>query len=482
MSKVHRENREKLEVREPAVAGAFYPSDARVLKRQIRGFLDSVDQKGIEGEVVALISPHAGYMYSGQVAAFGYKLLEGSDFHKVIVIAPSHRAYFDGASVYNKTGYKTPLGVVPIDVDLCNRIIAQTRTVDYHAQAHSEEHSLEVQVPFLQIVLEEFELVPIVMGSQGFDTCKTLSDAIVKAIGDEKALIIASSDLSHFHNYDRAVSLDRIVLDDINGFDPKGLAVDLEKQKCEACGGGPIITALLTAKKWGANKAKVLKYANSGDVTGDRIRVVGYAAAAVYKNPGENRDKIHRERVGVDLGLDEEEKKTLLRIARTVIECTAKHQEIPKFDIMSNILSEKRGAFVTLHKQGALRGCIGNIHGNRPLNITIEEMAAAAAFEDPRFTPVTEKELQNIDIEVSALTPLRKIDRVEEIEVGKHGIYIKKGYHSGLLLPQVATEQGWNRTTFLEQTCHKAGLTRNAWKDKDASIYVFSADIFSEDK
>jgi len=202
----------------------------------------------------------------------------------------------------------------------------------------------------------------------------------------------------------------------------------------------------------------------------------------VYKNPGENRDKIHRERVGVDLGLDEEEKKTLLRIARTVIECTAKHQEIPKFDIRSNILSEKRGAFVTLHKQGALRGCIGNIHGNRPLNITIEEMAAAAAFEDPRFTPVTEKELQNIDIEVSALTPLRKIDRVEEIEVGKHGIYIKKGYHSGLLLPQVATEQGWNRTTFLEQTCHKAGLTRNAWKDKDASIYVFSADIFSEDK
>lgn len=470
------------EIREPAVAGAFYPSDPGVLKEQIGGFLDSVHEEKIKGKIIALISPHAGYMYSGQVAAFGYKLLEGSDFHKVIVIAPSHRAYFHGASVYNKTGYKTPLGVVHIDTDLCNGIITQTRMIDYHPQAHTEEHSLEVQIPFLQIVLEEFELVPIVMGNQDFDTCRILCEAIVKAIGDERILIVASSDLSHFHDYDKAVALDRIVLDHIDRFDARGLARDLEKRRCEACGGGPIITALLIAEKLGANKAKVLKYANSGDVTGDKTRVVGYAAAVLYNNPGKAKAGKKVKRVGVDLGLNEEEKRTLLSIAKTVIERKARNQDLPKFDIKSDILMEKRGAFVTLHKHGELRGCIGNIHGSRPLHVTVEEMASAAAFDDPRFSPVTEKELKDLDIEISALTPLRKIDDVGEIEVGKHGIYIKKGLYSGLLLPQVATDHGWGRTMFLEQTCRKAGLPKDAWKDKDTHIYIFSADIFSEDK
>jgi AmmeMemoRadiSam system protein A len=183
-------------------------------------------------------------------------------------------------------------------------------------------------------------------------------------------------------------------------------------------------------------------------------------------------------KVGVDLGLDEEEKKTLRQIAKTVIENKAKRKAVPEFSIESSRLKENRGAFVSLHKRGRLRGCIGYIEGRGPLHKTIEEMAEAAAFRDPRFRPMTEKELPDLDIEISVLTPLRKITDVTEIEVGKHGIYIKKGWFSGLLLPQVASEYGWDPETFLEQTCMKAGLPTKSWKEKDTEIYIFSADIF----
>jgi AmmeMemoRadiSam system protein A len=183
-------------------------------------------------------------------------------------------------------------------------------------------------------------------------------------------------------------------------------------------------------------------------------------------------------KVGVDLGLSEEDKRTLHHIAKTVIENRAAGKPIPDFKIESATLKENRGAFVTIHKRGQLRGCIGYIEGRGPVHRTIEEMAEAAAFRDPRFSPVKEKELQDLEIEISVLTPLKKITDMDEIEVGKHGIYIKKGWYSGLLLPQVATEYGWDRQTFLEHTCNKAGLSSNAWKDKDSEIYIFSADIF----
>lgn len=183
-------------------------------------------------------------------------------------------------------------------------------------------------------------------------------------------------------------------------------------------------------------------------------------------------------KAGTDLGLDEQEKKTLHHVARTVIENRARKKSTPEFHVESSRLKENRGAFVSLHKGGQLRGCIGNIEGRGPLHKTIEEMAEAAAFRDPRFSPVTERELPDLDIEISVLTPLRKLADVNEIEVGVHGIYIKKGWLSGLLLPQVATEYRWDRETFLENTCMKAGLPANAWKDKDTEIYIFSADVF----
>ncbi|UCE20509.1 MAG: AmmeMemoRadiSam system protein A [Gemmatimonadota bacterium] len=208
---------------------------------------------------------------------------------------------------------------------------------------------------------------------------------------------------------------------------------------------------------------------------------VGYASVAIYKSADGKPSEEQRE-VGVKVGLSAEDKKLLLEIARTTIEKRVKGEDVPKFDVTSEVLAEHRGAFVTINKHGQLRGCIGYIEPIKPLHETVREMAESAALSDPRFTPVAERELKDLEIEISALTPLRKIEHTDEIEVGLHGIYIKKGYYSGLLLPQVATEYGWDRNTFLEHTCLKAGLPTDAWREKDTEIFIFSADIFSEKK
>ncbi len=461
------------EIREPAVAGAFYPDKPEVLSRDVKKYLENAKKEKIEGEIVALVSPHAGYMYSGQVAAFAYKLVEEKTFDSVVVVAPSHRALLKGASLYDRGGYRTPLGVVPVDTELSKKMMERKKEIQFLPEAHSQEHSLEVQLPFLQVALKSFKLIPIVMEPYwNWETCQSVASAIAETVKGKRVLLVASTDLSHFYTYNIAVELDKIFLNHIERFDVEGLNRDLKSNRTEACGGGAVITIMLAAKMLGANGGKVLKYANSGDVTGDRGRVVGYAAAVFYKTAGGKEKMKEEKKVGVDLGLTEEEKKTLHQIAKTVIENKAKGKAVPDFKVESPTLKENRGAFVTIHKKGQLRGCIGYIEGRGPLHKTIEEMAEAAAFRDPRFTPVKEKELQELDLEISVLTPLKRISDVNEIQVGKHGIYIKKGWYSGLLLPQVATEYRWDRQTFLEHTCQKAGLPSNAWKEKDTEIYI----------
>jgi AmmeMemoRadiSam system protein A len=358
-------------------------------------------------------------------------------------------------------------------------MMERRKEIQFIPEAHAEEHSLEVQIPFLQVVLKTFKLIPIVMEPYwSYETCQSLATAIAETVRGKNVLLVASSDLSHFHSYQKAVELDKRVLQHIERFDPEGLNRDLRQGRCEACGGGPILSIMLAAKALGANRGKVLKYLNSGDVTGDRSRVVGYAAGVFYKTAGGTEKMKEEKKVGVDLGLSEQEKKALHHIAKTVIENKAKGKTVPEFKVDSPLLKENWGAFVTIQKKGQLRGCIGYIEGRGPLYRTVEEMAEAAAFRDPRFMPVHEKELPELDIEISVLTPLKKITDINEIEVGKHGIYMKKGPFSGLLLPQVATEYGWDRQTFLEHTCQKAGLPSHAWKDKNTEIYIFSADIF----
>jgi AmmeMemoRadiSam system protein B/AmmeMemoRadiSam system protein A len=466
------------EVRRPAVAGTFYPADAKILSQQVREFLSRAPKETVPGEIIALVAPHAGYMYSGQVAAYAFKLVAGMKFEAVVVVAPSHRAHFQGASVYDRGGFETPLGLLPVEKGLCQKLQEESELIRFEAQAHSQEHSLEVQLPFLQETLGKISLVPIILGDQSYRTCESVARAIARTIRGKKVLLVASTDLSHFHSYDKAVTMDHFILEDLRALDAKKLAQDLDSGKGEACGGGAVITVMLAAKEMGANCGQVLKYLNSGDVTGDRSGVVGYAAAVFYRSLPPQEKEPSRKKAGVSLGLTIEEKHTLRQIAQSTIEARLKGERPQRGDILTETLKEKRGAFVSLHSHGQLRGCIGHIQPNRPLHQIIEEMASAAAFEDPRFSPLTLKELQDLELEISVLTPLQRIKDVKEIEVGKHGLYIKKGFCSGLLLPQVATEYNWDRVTFLEESCRKAGLPRNAWKEKDAEIYLFSADIF----
>ncbi len=475
------------QVRKPAVAGQFYTGDPVALSKELTDFFKKAKKEPIPGKIIALIAPHAGYVYSGQVAAYAFKLLEGLSFETVVVISPSHIAYFPGASVYNGGAYQTPLGTIPVDTTLAGKIADQSERIFLSDKGHGfagmrGEHALEVELPFLQTVLGKFKLVAIVMGDQDYATCEALGQAMAKALEGENALIVASSDLSHFHPYEEAVRLDNIVIKHVNSFNPDGLFKDISSGACEACGGSPIVATMIAAKGLGADKAKALKYANSGDVTGDRSGVVGYMAAVMYNSKANSKkEKIKSEgkKAGANLGLSEEDKKVLMDIARETIECKVKGEKLPEFKVDSPILKENRGAFVTIKEHGQLRGCIGYIEAIKPLYITIQEMAEAAALRDSRFPPVTSKELDKLELEISVLTPLRKIKDINEIEVGKHGIVLKKGYQQGVFLPQVATEQGWDRITFLEQICYKAGIhDKNCWKDEDAEIYIYSADVF----
>lgn len=468
------------QIRESVIAGSWYPGNAQTLTHEIEKYLDRAKVGPLTGNIIGLAAPHAGYTYSGAVAAHAYKLLLDQPFERVLIVAPSHRAYFEGASVYKLGGYRTPLGVVPLDRELVEGLLRQPIPIDYVARAHNQEHSLEIQLPFLQVVLKEFKLTPVVLGDQSYSNCVRLAEAIAAVCGDKKVLLVASTDLSHFHPYGEAKRLDDRVLDRVTAFDPVGLSEDLRGGKCEACGGGPLMTVMLAAQKLGANKSKVLQYANSGDVTGDSTSVVGYMSAVFYDNPGavKSAGKAKTGKAGVDLGLSQEEKNALRELAFQAIRSRCFGEPPPEFTTTSAKLQECRGAFVCIKKAGNLRGCIGMIEAGEPLYKTIKNMAIQAAFSDPRFSSLEPSELAEIEVEISVLTPLERVKDPGQIEIGKHGLYLRRGYHSGLLLPQVATENDWDREQFLEWTCRKAGLPPHAWKEPDAELYVFSADVF----
>ncbi len=279
----------EMDIRKSVIAGTWYPGDPVILRGEVRRYLDSVPVQPLGGAVVGLVSPHAGYLYSGQIAAHGYRLVEGQRFDAVVVIGPSHRVLFRGASVWPSGGYETPLGVVPVDRKLAGEILAADPVMNADRKPHAAEHSVEIQLPFLQVALGAFSFVPIVMGTQDLRSCEAVADAVWRASKGRNVLVVGSSDLSHFHSYEQAKRLDGIVVDRVRIRDYRGLARDLEGGSCEACGGGPVVTAMLFAEKAGARGVQVLHYANSGDVTGERRQVVGYLAAAFYRESAGGR-------------------------------------------------------------------------------------------------------------------------------------------------------------------------------------------------
>ncbi len=474
----------KKDIRRPAVAGAFYPGNRLLLQRQVDGFLAKAKKVELEGELIALISPHAGYIYSGPVAAYSYKQLERKDFDTVILIGPSHHIGFAGASIYNQGPYQTPLGLVEVDIDLANKIIAQDKSIGYIPQAHIREHSLEVQLPFLQRTLKDFKIVPILISDSSVKNCQILADAIFKSIKGKKVLIVASTDLSHYQPYKEACQLDKVTLDAIVTLNPEEVA-----KKGDMCGKAAVLTTIILAKRLRADKAIILKYLNSGDTAGPKDGVVGYGAVAIF---GEAKNKVlpagqvlilkkgEKKMKGV---YSKEEREELLKIARDSIKSFLTTRKPPRIETENPKLNQKRGVFVTLRRGEALRGCIGFIEPIFSLYHAISECAISAATKDIRFPPVTEGELPKITIEISVLSPTKRIVSVDEIKMGTHGVIVKKGLHHGVFLPQVATETGWSKEEFLSQLCSgKAGLPPHAWKDKDTEIYIFTVEKFEEEK
>lgn len=466
----------------PLLAGTWYPGSESELRASVEKYLSRVPSSGIVEKPIALISPHAGHMYSGQVAAYSYAGLRGHKFDTVLVIGPSHRVPFSGAATFDCAGFSTPLGDVPMDRELAKALMKREPMIKNFPEVFAGEHSIEIQLPFLQAVLPGFRLVPVIMGDADMATCRRLADAICDCIRGKSVLVVASSDLSHFHSYETAKEMDQRLLESVKAMDADRLYSSLEKGTSEACGRGPVITAMLFSRKLGANSCRVLEYANSGDVTGEKTSsrgVVGYASAVFFESR-RDKDQSEKPKAGVDLGLSEADKAELHAIAGKAIEaaCRGKDAPPPVSSEVSPRLKELRGAFVTIYKKGELRGCIGQVAARQPLAEAVAESAKSAAINDPRFTPLRPEELPDITIEISALTPFKKIESPDEIEVGKHGLIISRGRSAGLLLPQVATEHHWDRSSFLEHTCLKAGLPRDAWKDKETEIYIFSADVF----
>jgi len=270
-------------IRLPAVAGLFYPGKKNDLDREIAIFLENAPELNISGPIRGLVVPHAGYMYSGGVAARAYRQLLDSDIEIAVVISPSHREYFTEVSVFNGSGYATPLGTIPVARELAQSLADTNPQIIISEKGHRfDEHALEVQLPFLQKVLDEFELLPIVMGEHSYDNIQTLAEGLSTVLRDKKAIIIASSDLSHFYSASKAQLLDKVVADHIADFDQDALFHDLQSGQCEMCGGGPVVAVMKTSKLVGAKNSKVIMYRHSGDVTGDNSEVVGYLSALFY--------------------------------------------------------------------------------------------------------------------------------------------------------------------------------------------------------
>ena len=473
-------------IRPSAVRGRFYPSSPESLKGMIMQFLSQVPSSKTPENLIALICPHAGYIYSGEIAAYAYKLLEGKSIQTVILLGPSHYFPLRGASIWPGGAYQTPLGGIEVNEEMAAQIAQASESISFKREAHLREHSLEVQIPFLQMVLKDFQIVPILIGRISAPVMLEISQKLASILDKPGTLLIVSTDLSHYHPYDEATAMDRKTIEAIKSGDSDKLKTLVQDGEAELCGVMPVLLLLEAIKSINRPVAiKLLKYANSGDTAGTKEKVVGYAALSIIvenKKGGEQSDPIERGEVKLpetEELLNEKEKKKLLLIARSSIESYLKGKNPPKFEVTESRLLEPRGVFVTLHKRGMLRGCIGYIKPIMSLFKATSDCAVSAAAKDYRFPPLREEEMVEIDIEISALTPLHKIEDISEIKVGKHGLYISRSPYSGLLLPQVAAEYGWDTNTFLAQTCRKAGLPEDAWK-KGADIYIFSAQIFGE--
>jgi AmmeMemoRadiSam system protein B/AmmeMemoRadiSam system protein A len=458
------------------LAGSWYPGEPDALADSVDAMLDAVTP--VDGEPVGLLVPHAGHVYSGPVAAFGFKQIEGVDYEAVIIIGPNHQdAAFSDISVWAEGGFETPLGVVPVNQEVAAELLDADARFVFDRDVHLMEHSIEIQLPFLQRVCPGCAIVPVVVGRPTEGNIEALGDALSAVLASHKVLIIASSDLSHYPSYEDARLVDSATLAAIETGEAElvrqrideVMSLNVPNVATCACGEGPLLAMMRAVKEQGADTVTILSYANSGDSPmGDRTQVVGYGAVMFWHwEPPE---------------LSQATKSRLLDIARQAIADQMGGAGTPgavEMEPGDPVLERRSAVFVTLLQDGELRGCVGQTRAQLPLAEAVQRAAVDAAFGDPRFPPLTPGELNTIRIEISVLSPFRRVVDVEKnIQVGTHGLVIVSGGAQGLLLPQVAVDNGFDREEFLEAVSLKAGLPPNAWRE--ATLYTFTAEVFSE--
>lgn len=473
----------------PAVAsGRFYPDEPDILKQDIGQMLNSVSNMNLKkpvspNDLLAIIVPHAGYVFSGIVAASAYAQLKTiAPRKKVFLIGSSHCTSLKGASVYNQGNYKTPLGTVYVDIDTANQLIHSNHSFEYAPMAHESEHSLEVQLPFLQYIWgNSFDIVPIIVGTHNVKTIYEIAGQLRPWFNNENLFVI-STDLSHYPSYDNAKIVDKITTEAILTGQSDVFLKQIEKNRLQSienlatsiCSWTSVLTLLYLTNEVHADYHDLM-YLNSGDsqLYGDKERVVGYQSISVYKKA---ESKL--------FSLSQDEKNQLVEMAHNTIAHYLETGKRVKTEVgsFSKNLQAKVGAFVSIYVNNKLNGCIGLIEAHdTPLIQTIAQTAISSAFFDNRFPALEKDDLDNLSIEISVLTPLKKIESIEEIELGRHGILIRHGAHSGTFLPQVAQKTGWTIDEFLGHCSKdKAGLGWNGWKNAD--IYTYEAIIFGDIK
>nr|WP_321405316.1 AmmeMemoRadiSam system protein B [uncultured Carboxylicivirga sp.] len=466
---------EKIDIRRASVSGMFYSDNAVELRNSVDSLLQEVNNVLTHDEVLrAVIVPHAGYVYSGEVAASAYvQINPDAKYKRIILIGSSHYHRFKGVSVCLKEAYETPLGLVEVDVDLANQLIKNCKYLRYLPEAHEKEHCLEVQLPFLQRRLNnKFKILPIIVGADDEEVIEEVAN-VLKYLFSNDNLFIISTDFSHYPDYDDAVRIDSVTTEAILKNSPDGLRKFIIDQKdslvpglvTNLCGWTAVLLFQSLSEDVNGLKYRPVLYQNSGDkIMRDHSRVVGYQSIAVF------------EKKGFDLSIHA--RKQLLSYARQGL-YNYFHLDAEEIEYPDYPLNVYLGAFVSVYVFGKLRGCIGTFSPNQPLKNLVQRLAVDAASRDSRFEKVCKDELDELTLEISVLGPLIPISSIEEIEIGRHGIYVCNEFKSGTFLPVVAVRNGWTKEEFVSYCAkNKAGLTSEELKS--AKLYIYECTVVSE--